>query len=71
MNELNLNDVLTFRNHKGEEKKITREEFRNASRGQQDIDHRPKEELRDFNYYQKGTSEDRKFNLTHINDKPL
>lgn len=25
-------DQLTFRNHKGEEKKITKEEFRNAAR---------------------------------------
>lgn len=64
-------DVLTFRNYKGEEKKITRQEFRNAARGQPEIDHRPKEELRDLNYYQKATPEERKFKLTHINDKSV
>lgn len=64
-------DILTFKNYKGEEKTITRQEFRNAARGQQDIDHRPKEELRDFNFSQKATPEDRKFHLTHINNKPI
>jgi hypothetical protein len=64
-------DILTFRNHKGEEKTITRQEFRNAARSLQHIDHRPKEALQDFNFKQEATKEDLKFKLTHINDKPV
>jgi hypothetical protein len=71
-------DILTFRNHKGEEKKITRQEFRNAARGQQNIDHRPT--LQDtpipnlnsgLDYVERATPKDKLFELTSINDKPV
>ena len=71
-------DILTFRNHKGEEKKISRQEFRNAARGLQHIDHRPT--LVDtpipnlnsgLDYVQKATKKDHLFNLTHINGKEV
>ena len=78
MVERDLSDRLTFRNHKGEEKTITRQEFRNAARGQQDIDHRPT--LQDtplpnlhsgLDYVQKATPKERLFELTHINGKEI
>lgn len=37
-----LHDNLVFRNSKGEEYRMTRQEFRNSAKGQQDIDHRPR-----------------------------
>lgn len=71
-------DTLTFRNHKGEEKTMNRQEFRNAARGQQNIDHRPTmvdTHIPNLNsgldYVQKATPKDRMFELTHINGKPL
>lgn len=71
MQDRQLSDKLTFRNHKGEEKTITREEFRNAARGQQHIDHRPKEEIRDYNYHQAATPESMKFDLVKVNGKDI
>ena len=66
-------DILTFRNHKGETKEITRQEFRNAARGQQNIDHRPKEAIVDpiREYRQEGTPKERMFDLVKINGKDV
>ena len=78
MTERRETDKLTFRNHKGEEKTITRQEFRNAARWQQDIDHRPTlvdTPLPNLNsgldYVQKATPKDRIMTLTHINGKEV
>jgi hypothetical protein len=78
MVERNLNDKLTFRNHKGEEKTVTREEFRNAARGQQHIDHRPTmvdtpvpNLTTGLDYVERATPKDRMFQLTHINGREV
>ena len=60
MKEKKDTDILTFKNHKGEEKKMTRQEFRNAARYASDHyshelgkSHRPEHD----------TSKDRQFHL--------
>ena len=53
-------DSLTFRNHKGEEKVITRQEFRNAARYASDhYSHDPSKQHRP----QESTPLDRQFHL--------
>jgi hypothetical protein len=68
INNLELSDRLTFKNHKGEEYHMTRGEFRNAAAGLQHKDHRP-------NLYdtavEKATPKERLFNLVEINEKSV
>lgn len=53
-------EILTFRNHKGEEKKITRGEFRNAARHASDnYSHHPDKQHRPT----ESTPIDRQFHL--------
>jgi len=65
---MEMNDKLTFRNHKNEEYHMTRQEFRNAAKGLQHKDHRP-------NLYDtaidKATPKERLFTLVEINNKPI
>jgi hypothetical protein len=65
---MDISDKLTFRNHKGEEYHMTRQEFRNAAAGLQHKDHRP--QLYD-DAVSKATPKERLFELTHINEKPI
>ena len=81
MEEKRENDRLTFRNHKGEEKTISRQEFRNAARSasrdaERDhrVDHRPRltdQHIPNLNsgldYVERATPKERLFQLTHIN----
>ena len=65
---MEMNDKLTFRNHKNEEYHMTRQEFRNAAAGLQHKDHRP-------NLYDsevgKATPKERLFELKEINGRPI
>lgn len=53
-------DILIFRNHKGEEKKVSRQEFRNAARHASDnYSHNPSKSHRP----NENTPKDRQFEL--------
>jgi hypothetical protein len=57
-------DILTFKNHKGEEKKMTRGEFRNAARyASEHYSHNPDKSHRPENT----TPKDRQFQLVEGN----
>lgn len=65
---MELSDKLTFKNHKGEEYHMTRQEFRNAAAGLQHKDHRP---VLHETAVEKATPKERLFELKEINGRPV
>jgi hypothetical protein len=75
---MDINDKLTFTNKKGETYQMSRQEFRNAAKGLQHLDHRPQTTdlpipnlQSGLDYVQKANAnESNMFTLTHINNQP-